>query len=300
MKRRRVRKQPRQKGTQLSFNDSVDYAETRWCLKVVESDISYLANENIQAVLSSMDPGSEILARISLNRHKISHMVQFGLFPHLRERMVRRIKEGGEDGGFYTLGTDSSTIKHLGIKKHVDLSIRYWDEGRGEVGDAFVDLHSVGHEPASLQVADIMKTFTELGIPTVKMIAISRDNPNVMKTTYKLLRDKLEEAGNPCLIDCVCYLHPTHTAFQKCCEVLTQIDEEEKEAGVEKVSIATLIGALHGWFNTTARREDLTEVGEELFEFFEDFDEKLDQFFKRAVSTRWLEMGPCLKRLLSR
>ena len=27
----------------MTLNDSVDYAETRWVLKVVESDISYLA-----------------------------------------------------------------------------------------------------------------------------------------------------------------------------------------------------------------------------------------------------------------
>ena len=55
----------------MTLNDSVDYAETRWVLKVVESDISYLANENIQAVFASMDPSSEILSRMSLNSKKI-------------------------------------------------------------------------------------------------------------------------------------------------------------------------------------------------------------------------------------
>ena len=64
-----------------------------------------------------------------------------------------------------------------------------------------------------------------------------------------------------------------------------------------KIEISFLLGSLHGWFNCfTARREDLTEIGEDFYEEFQDFDEH----FKRHVATRWLEMGPCLKRLLSR
>ena len=47
----------------MTFNDSVDYAETRWVLKVVEPDISYLANDNMQAIFASMDPGIEIFKK---------------------------------------------------------------------------------------------------------------------------------------------------------------------------------------------------------------------------------------------
>jgi hypothetical protein len=62
----------------------------------------------------------------------------------------------------------------------------------------------------------------------------------------------------------------------------------------------TLLGQLHGFFKTsTARREDMVEVREELAERLEDtFDEVLNQFFLRHVDTRWLESGPCIKRLL--
>ena len=169
----------------MTLNDSVDYAETRWVLKVVESDISYLANENIQAVFASMDPSSEILSRMSLNRQKISYIVQYGLFPHIQEKLIRRIKEGGEAGGFFTLGLDSSTIKHLGIQKHVDLNIRFWNESMGQVEDAFVDLHSVGHEPAVLQVDGILESFCDLGLPLAKKVGLPRDNPTVMRTVFR-------------------------------------------------------------------------------------------------------------------
>ena len=100
---------------------------------------------------------------MSLNRSKISNMVRFGLFPHIRERLIRRIKAGGDGGGYFTLGTDSSTIKHLGIQKHVDLNIRYWDEGSGQVEDSFIDLHSVGHEPATGNPEDILRAWLTFG-----------------------------------------------------------------------------------------------------------------------------------------
>ena len=124
--------------------------------------------ENFPAVLSSMDPRSEILTRMVLNRSKVSYMIRYGLYPHMHNNIVRRIKEGGRmGGGYFTLGTDSSTIKHIGIQKHVDLVIRYWNEITNQVEAAFFDLHVVGHEPAILQVNNILKSFSESNIPVL-------------------------------------------------------------------------------------------------------------------------------------
>jgi hypothetical protein len=79
----------------------------------------------------------------------------------------------------------------------------------------------------------------------------------------------------------------THTSFKKA-------------ALAQKVSVVSLLGNLHGFFKTsTARREDMVEVREELAEQLEEeYEEVLDQFFLRHVDTRWLESGPCLRRLL--
>jgi hypothetical protein len=110
-------------------------------------------------------------------------------------------------------------------------------------------------------------------------------------------RQELADWGTPGLIDVICYLHGTHTAFEKCEENLGEVelvDEEEP-----KISISSLLSNLYSFMNSTARREDLTEVGQE-FAGDKDFNEKLDQFYKRHISTRWLEMEPCLKRLLAR
>ena len=153
--------------------------------------------------------------------------------------------------------------------------------------DEFLDLHSLGHEPADLQVKNIVETLNKNNIHLANMGCLSRDNPSVMQRVFKLLRNDVTAAGCPRLVEAPCLLHPTHTAFMNAEKAL-------------KDSIVSLLGNLHGFFSTsTARREDMREVREELAEQLEDeFSEVLGQFFLRHVDTRWLESGPAIQRLL--
>ena len=306
--RRRVARPPQQAAqNSMPFNDRVTYAEIRMTLLGVEHDYSYLSMKNWQQALSSCDPSSQVFKTVVLNPLKISILVRFGLFPYMRDSMIRRIKEGGDDGGFFTLGTDECVVRHLGIQKHMDIHARYWLESAGRVEDAFLDLHSVGHAPADRQVEDILKTLVEVGLSPVKVVGLSRDNPTVMQAVARLLKLSLSDLGNPALIDLKCFLHPTNTAFEKLEENLGEHlgeqqgddDDDDEEEEEERVSISSLLSNLHSFINSTARREDMTMVGEELAGD-EEFNEDLNQFFKRHVVTRWLEMEPCLKRLLSR
>ena len=292
--RRRVDRPPQQTASsKMTVNDRVHYAEARLALLFVEHDYSYKSSENWQQVLSSCDPSSEVFRKVTMNRKKASELVRFGLYPSMRDLLVKRIKQG-----FFVLGLDASVIHHLGIKKHMDIHVRYWSEFGGRVEDAFLDLHTVGHEPADLQVKELLKTLMEAGLPLAMMVGLSRDNPTVMKAVARILKQELEDRGTPGLIDLICYLHGTHTAFEKCEESLGE-DEELLDEEEPSISISSLLSNLYSFMNSTARREDMTAVGQE-FAGDEDFHEKLDQFYKRHISTRWLEMEPCLKRLLAR
>ena len=154
--------------------------------------------------------------------------------------------------------------------------------------DEFLDTNNVGHEPADLQVKHIKDSLTNSGIVLSKLICLSRDNPTVMKKVFRVLNSEVIEAGGKVVIDSPCLLHPTHTAFQKAVKSMTG-------------NLVSLLGNLHGFFKTsTARREDMVEVREDLAERLEDeFTEVLDQFFMRCVDTRWLESGPAIQRLLN-
>ena len=137
--------------------------------------------------------------------------------------------------------------------------------------DEFFDTNNVGHEPADLQVKHMTDSLANSGIVLSKLICLSRDNPNVMKKVFRLLNNEVKEAGGKVVIDSPCLmLHPTHTAFQKAVKSM-------------KRNLVSLLGNLHGFFKTsTARREDMTKVREDLAERLEDeFIEVLDQFFLR-------------------
>ena len=67
-----------------------------------------------------------------------------------------------------------------------------------------------------------------------------------MEAMARKLKEEAKSVGNPFVVDMPCYLHPTHTSFQKMVESL------------ESEIVAFLVN-VHGFFKlSTARREDQT------------------------------------------
>ena len=111
-----------------------------------------------------------------------------------------------------------------------------------------MDFHSVGHEPADLQVKLILSSPEKVNNHQSKVVCLSRDNPNVMKRVFKLLEESFKAANNPKLVDAPCLLHTTHTSFQKAMLALEE-------------NIGSLLANIHSFFKvSTARREDMIEV----------------------------------------
>ena len=86
----------------------------------------------------------------------------------------------------------------------------------------FLTYHSVGHEPADIQVqniahlllypssvtiifsiyvANVTSSLDKAHIYLSKMICLSRDNPNVMKKMFRLLEEEAIAQNNPRIID---------------------------------------------------------------------------------------------------
>jgi hypothetical protein len=142
---------------------------------------------------------------------------------------------------------------------------RWWDDNTNEVKDGFFDYSSVGHETADIQVDHIVKSLTTVGLTLGNMICLSRDGPNVMKAVFRKLEQLAIEAGNPKVIDAPCYLHPVHTSFVK---VMTSLAGDPLMPNTDRANqMYMLLVDLHGFLkHTTARREDLDGVREELSE----------------------------------
>ena len=265
----------------ISVDDQINKAETILVLKAVESQWSYNSFDNLADILRKADPDSKIFANLKLKSNKASYMVSSGLGPYFKKKIISAVQRSV---GF-TLLTDSATFHQKGVSKHVDLVFQFWDEERNEVRVEFFDFHSVGHEPADLQVKNIQDSLKENDISLVQMVAISRDDPKVMQAVLRKLKEVAEDNGNLAIIDLPCFLHPTPTSFQKAVQAL---DED----------IPGFLVRLHSFFKlSTARREDRNIVQEGLAsDLGEEFEEVLDRFFLRHVSTRWLEMGPVVER----
>ena len=266
-----------------SLSDRVMKAEITWSLKVVSSGFSYKSCNDIVEVLKLMDNESDVFKKMSLKEDKVSYIISHGLFPHFMKKTVDAVRKSPG----VSLCTYGSTFKQKGLSTHIDIGVRYWDESAGEVVDDFLDFHSVGHEPADLQVRLILASLEKANIHQSKVVCLSRDNPNVMKRVFKLLEESFRAANNPKLVDAPCLLHPTHTSFQK---AMLALDE----------NIGSLLANIHSFFKvSTARREDMIDVREEMADELEEaFDEVLDQFFLRHVETRWLQAAPCIDRIL--
>ena len=132
----------------MTISDQTTKAETILALKVVDSNYSYQSCDNIVSILQAMDPDSKVFKKMSMGESRVSYTISHGLLPYFKKKIVRAIQESPA----YSLGTDAGTFKLHGLSKLVDIQIRFWDEGRGEVVDLFLDYHSVGHEPATVQV----------------------------------------------------------------------------------------------------------------------------------------------------
>ena len=142
----------------------------------------------------------------------------------------------------------------------------------------FLDCHHVGHETADIMENKIITSLKECGISLCKLITLSRDNPTVMKSLDRKMKEKAEADGNPKVLSFPDYLHPTHTALR----------EGMKQLGSD---IEQFLVNAHGFFKlSTSRREDVLKL-REIFE-------ENDQFFIRFVSSRWLTTGPVAERVV--
>ena len=244
---------------------------------------SFQSFDTLPEVLRVADPDSKVFAKLTMKRSKASMVVSHGLGPFFKEKLVASLAKAV---GF-SLATDAASFKHQGLKKHVDLDVVFWDEDLKEVRVEFLDFNAVGHETAVVQVEHIERSLKECDLPLTSVIGFSHDNPTLMQATSRQFIAKAQEEGNPAVIDLVCYLHPTHTAFQKAVQAL-------------RSDVALHLVNLHSFFkHSTARREDRNLVQEKCAEEMEDnFAEELNQFYLRHVSSRWLEMGKVVQRVL--
>ena len=97
-------------------------AELRWVLKMVDSGYSFKSAENIPQLLSLMDKENKIFPKMTLGRQKCGYYVTHALYPFHFEALIKRILEVPA----YTLGVDGGSFRVRGLKKMIDIVIRWF------------------------------------------------------------------------------------------------------------------------------------------------------------------------------
>ena len=105
----------------LSVEQQVIKAELFWLLKMVQSDYSFKSAENVVGMLCLMDPQSKIFPRMTMGRTKCQYYTTHALYPFYLEALIKRILEAPA----YTLGVDGGSFIVRGLKKMIDIVIRW-------------------------------------------------------------------------------------------------------------------------------------------------------------------------------
>ena len=77
-------------------------------------------------------------------------------------------------------------FKQQGLSQHCKIRVRFWSTKFDEVQEAFLDYNSVGHETAAIQVEHMKASLCKDGLTLASVLQINRDNPNVMKSLFKI------------------------------------------------------------------------------------------------------------------
>lgn len=256
--------------------DKVAKAEILFILHGVNKNYSFMSLEDLEPVIKASFTDSKTAQKICLGRKKVSYAVSEALGPHFLNETLKDIKESEAFG----IGLDTATTRHQGLKKGMDLKIRYFSEAHQRVVDSYIDTKNLGHETGEIMKDTCVKMLKDAGLELHKIFVVSRDNPNVMRTFNRLLENAAAEEGNLKMFQAPCTLHPLHTGFKQAVEALG-------------MNVDLFLVDIHGWWKlSTARREDMIELRNELEESNDD------EFFLRHVQSRWLTMAPVSERIL--
>lgn len=255
----------------VSTKDSAYTAELIWCMKLVSSNIPISICKGIDNLFDSMFPGA-MPQHFPLNPTKASYLITDALAPYFREKWLKELQNS-----YYSLmfneTTNSAGFKELHIR------VRFWSKSKGKVMSNHLETYFLGHSTAAVIVKHLLAALDNGGISMAFMLMLSCDGPNVNKTVFRSLNEKVKVDRNRPLIDIgFCNLHLLHNAFMK---------------GLVEFGInaSDLVIALYHYFDGwPSRREDFNTVLAE-----KNFKEVN---LIKHVTSRWLTLEPAVLRVL--
>lgn len=236
---------------------------------------SFMTADGLVPFFKHMFPDSKIAQFMSLGSNKMSYLIAYGLGPFFAAQTVAEIKKAK---AFFTLHFDETM--NAQVKKQMDVLVRFWCEGKGEVQVRYLSSIMFGHAKAVDVVQELTGILERNAIPLELLLSLGMDGPNVNKSIHAKLDKIKKEKGLATIVMCPrsCLLHTCHNSFVK----------GLKEFGLESEELANDI--YYFFRRSPTRRQDLIDIQQHL-----GLDEKMAM---RHLPSRWLTLVPALERTI--
>ncbi|XP_054836739.1 uncharacterized protein LOC129330638 [Eublepharis macularius] len=191
-----------------SLKNAATVSELIWVMKSVCCNFSASSCSGIKETFDAMFPGG-VPTDFSLSPKKMRYLITDALGPYFQQMI-------SDDVGtsFYSICFDETTS--VEDKKELQISVRYWSEGRGEVVSSHLQTFFIGKADAQTLHEKIHTAISRANLPIHKLLMIGSDGPNVNKKVHRLFNENLIEMRSHGLVHIgTCLLHIVHNSYLK-------------------------------------------------------------------------------------
>jgi hypothetical protein len=152
----------------LTHDEKVTRAECYWAMATAHLGFSYAASKNMPELFTSMFPDSKIAADYAMKDRKLSYVVSHGTGHFFVRELVKDVNKAPS----YSLLFDETTI--VGVRKQLDLHIRYWSESKQCVVTRYWKSIMLGHATADIISRHILDSLKSDGIDLCKLLQLGK------------------------------------------------------------------------------------------------------------------------------
>jgi hypothetical protein len=202
---------------QSTLEQKVKISEFKMVMFLHEHNLAFNLMEHMPQLIKSVCPDSEVAKHLKISRTKATEVTKV-IKDESVELIVNSLK-----GKVYSLIMDETT--DLSTQKSLVVLIRYYDDKRQEIRDAFLGLIRLlrcNAESLFREVTNLLQTYN---IPMENLIGLAADNAAVMMGNKSGVQARFQEI-NPSIFVLGCTCHSTHLcASAAACKLPKSVEE---------------------------------------------------------------------------
>jgi hypothetical protein len=150
----------------ILFFSEVTRAECIWAMATAQLGFSYNSSQFLPETFRYMFPDSQIARDYSLRPRKLSYVVAHGTGYYFTNELIKDVRKAYG----YSLLFDETTI--VGVRKQLDLFVRYWSETKNGICVRYYRSILLGHATADIVSRSIIDALKSDGIDLTKMLML--------------------------------------------------------------------------------------------------------------------------------